>query len=199
MPRRRCWRESPVPNRLLDQSRDYGERVVADYRAGRNSRSRDVGVPEYRIDGDVEFQTMGRVCEVAGCLAVGLDPVEVLNWTRHPDPGFDFQYSGQFIDVKGTWHPKGRRLIWPVSKQHLYANAPFHILMLVKALPFGDPFFGLAWAEGWITKDAFFHAKIEARRDEHRMSNGTWFVDRNRLEGMADLVALQSALGDYAA
>ena len=188
-----------VPNRLLDQARDYGERVVADYKAGRNNRSRDVGVPEYRIDGDVEFQTMGRVCEVAGCLAVGLDPVEVLNWTRHPDPGYDFQYHGKYIDVKGTWHPKGRRLIWPVSKQHLYANAPFHILMLVKALPFGDPFFGLAWAEGWITKEAFYRAKTVARRAEHRMSDGTWFVDKSRLEDMTDLVSPQSDLGDYAA
>lgn len=185
--------EIHVPNRLLGQSRDYGEQVVRDYQAGNYSRSRDVGVPEYRIDGNVNAQTVGRICEVAGCLALGLDP-DVLNWSRRPDRGYDFQYRGRFIDVKGTDHPKARRLIWPVSKRHLYADAPFHLLMLVKMLPFGDPFYGLAWAEGWITKNRFFDIKTEAIREEHRMSDGTWFVDKSRLEDMTELISPQPEL-----
>lgn len=185
--------EIHVPNRLLEQSRDYGEKIVEDFQAGRNSRSRAVGVPDHPIDNNVDMQTMGRVCEVAGCLALGLD-ADVINWSRRPDSGYDFQYHGDFIDVKGTDHPNAQYLIWPVSKRFFFHEAPFNILMMVRALKPDDPFYGTAWVEGWITKEEFFRIKTVATYDEHRLSDGTWFVNKSRLNDMRDLIAPQPGL-----
>ena len=178
-----------MPSRLIDKARDHGDAVVASYTSGRSDASRAVGVPEHRIDGNAVFQTLGRICEVAGCLALGLDADDVLHWMDSADPGWDFQFGQHFIDVKGTWHRNGRRLIWPSSKTHFYHETPSTVLMLVKTVPFGDMFFGTATALGWISKARFFAEKIVAQPgDETHLTIGSWFVDQDNLDPMGSLV-----------
>jgi len=108
---------------LLDRSREFGGRVVASYAAGNKPRSQAVVVKEKPpIGGNVEVQAMARRCECAAAIALGLDPVAVLDWSDSPDRGADFQFGGYDVDVKGTDHPFAQRLIWPVSKKHLYED-----------------------------------------------------------------------------
>ena len=133
-----------VPNRLLDKCRDYGEAVVKSYAAGHNPRSRTFVTPGNPIFDDVNAQMMGKVCECAGALALELEPDEVLNWTSYADKGFDFQYREHFPDVKGTWHPYGKRMIWPIKKNHFFHTTSATLFILVKAKDWEQPDFGLA-------------------------------------------------------
>lgn len=66
---------------------------------------------------DPKIQEVGKACEVALCLHLGLDPAKALDWMCDEEkPGADLHYKGTPIDVKGSPHPKASKLIWPGHK-----------------------------------------------------------------------------------
>ena len=177
-----------VGPKLIARSRDYGKQVVRDYQSGKNEQSRAAGCLGTRpIDNDASAQLMGRLCECAGAMVLGLNPNDVLNWNAHPDSGWDFMFRGEMVDVKGTWVPNGRCLIWPSSKTHFLADVTVDIFLLVKAAPFEHECFGMAAALGWTTKEHFFSHKTEAD-ESSRLDQGTWFMESDDLYPMGALV-----------
>jgi len=156
-----------LPSNLIARCQTYGERVVTDYGVGLNSASRAVST--HGADIDSRVQVLGRVAECAICLWCGLD-VEQLNWTRGCDAGFDVLIEGRYrADIKATTE-RGRLLIWPIGKRHIFQSKQFDMLILARSI--GDDEFSI---RGWCTKRRFEREHLIA--DGLRgISNGTWYV-----------------------
>jgi len=177
-----------VPDRLIDQSRDYGEAKVRYYARGASERSRKAGVPERPIDKDPIAQMMGKLCEVAGAIALGMNPDNDIKWHDYADAGWDFVFNGLRIDVKGTDHPRGKLLIWPSSKTHFYHDVPFNALMMVWAAAENSPLLGYCEARGWVLKDVFAEQHIAAGPNDPRgLEVGTWSLHQKHLEPMSSI------------
>jgi hypothetical protein len=96
-----------------------------------------------------------------------------LNWTGYSDCGFDVLWAGARIDVKWTGQ-RGRCLIWPINKKHIFDQEPFSVLVLVR----GDcPRFTIA---GFVSKTMFGRCKHEAD-GSNGLDRGTWFMHQAEL------------------
>ena len=113
-------------------------------------------------------------CILAVWLGAPLDPL----FDRSLRP-WDMRTRLVRIDVKQT-KLNGRYLIWPLRKNSIFADKDFDVLALVK----ND--WNIGFPQGWIKKWEFFRLKSEAGPD-HKLTCGTWFVDEELLEDMADL------------
>jgi len=170
---------------LLDRSREFGGRVVASYAAGNKPRSQAVVVKEKPpIGGNVEVQAMARRCECAAAIALGLDPVAVLDWSDSPDRGADFQFGGYDVDVKGTDHPFAQRLIWPVSKKHLYEDHAAEVFIGAQNGRGRD--FDKIMIHGFTHKDDF-RARRRTAAGERGIVDGTWYMLFNELVNISIL------------
>ena len=184
METRRKTIDATVPPELLERCWKRGHEIVVGYDEKKWERSRLVGgTGNRKIDNNVEFQSMSRVCECAGAMAMGLDPRAVIKWTDGPDPGWDFIFEKIKIDVKGSW--SGSSLIWPRSKNHLLEGHRADVLMMVwtakkKALNYGQSI-----AHGWVTKENFIRYKLTAPKN-HFLDEGTYYMPAENLCWMDD-------------
>jgi hypothetical protein len=163
-----------LPDALRARSQRWAEQVVADYAAGRKARSRALSCCD--ADSNVRLQAEARMCECAFSLWAGLDPDAALDWGRQCDRGFDLAWRGRRWDVKAT-RMTGRFLLWPVSKNHLYAAKNFDALVLVKH---AVPRFEIA---GWVSK-AHFAAHHRVAGAGHKLFVGTRYVPEDELWDM---------------
>jgi hypothetical protein len=137
---------------------------------------------------------MGKLYEVAAALYFGLNPDDDIRWDRHPDTGSDLFVSVRGFDVKGTCHPRGRLLVWPNSKTHLFEGKNFWGLMLVWANSPRSPLFGRCEIRGWCKKEDFLNNKTEVTgTNKYGLYLGTWYVDQDYLRPMHELLSLTEA------
>ena len=159
---------------LLERCVIFGTEVVSSYAAGNKPQSQAVAVKEKPpIDINPEIQAMARRCECGAALALGLDPKTALDWGNVPDHGGDFDYGGYLIDVKGTDHPFAQRLIWPVSKNHLFDDHPSEVLIAAQNGRHNDD--DKIMIHGWTHKDDFRNRRRTAK-GERGIVDGTWYM-----------------------
>jgi len=161
-----------LPSKLLARCKAYGERVISDYAFGMNTASRSVST--HRADVDSQVQILGRAAECAVSLWCGLD-IEQLNWTRGCDGGFDVLIERIYrADVKAT-SERGRLLIWPIGKRHIFESKQFDLLILVRRSG-ADEFL----IRGWSSKVGF-KRDHEVADGLPGITDGTWYMHERDL------------------
>jgi hypothetical protein len=166
-----------LPDRLRVRCERYGQEVVRSYAAGLNPASR--AVSSHGAERDWDLQARAKMAEVACCLYFGIDPETALNWSQHCDSGFDLDWLGLRIDVK-VMHAGSSFLIWPVNKRHIFDSKRFDVFVLVEERL---PEFALC---GFMRKGDFRARKREAG-EGHKLTPGTWFVERDKLDPIEEL------------
>ena len=164
----------------------FAKEVCASYAAGSKEHSRKLmlsGKPE--IFNNPHVQMVGRIGEVASCLALRMNPVVELNWSDLCDDGKDFMLRRWSVDVKSTDHPRARRLIWPTTKQHFMDKAA-DILIFAKVSMLDD---GCADVDicGFIKKKDFLAICTHAK-GERGIIDGTPYVDKSSLRPIEDII-----------
>jgi hypothetical protein len=176
-----------VPTPWIKRCGEFGRDLANDVRI--NRAGRDDILPEWTSKRD---QGLSKLCEVIGALACEVDP-ETLDWTiGRVDRGHDFALpSGMTIDVKGTWRPNARYLIYPVNKRHLWPNLTVDAFMQVWCEGnTKSKNFGYGEARGWIKRIDFGEMRYTVKKgDGRRFAHGTWCMHERHLMPMAELVA----------
>jgi len=159
-----------LPSDVIERCRHHAARIVADYDAGFNAASRAVST--HGMERNVEWQAHGKMAECAFALWLGVS-LDGLNWSRRPDTGADISFYGFLLDVKATT-ARGRYLIWPIGKRHIFESKRFDALVLVK----GDiPIFEIV---GFIEKRAFAD-RHRVWDGDHGLQPGTWYMAEDEL------------------
>lgn len=169
-----------LPAEFVDMSWGWARRLVEDYAAGRNANSRAVTC--FDAHSNTELQARAKMSECAFALFAGADPKYAIHWGRESDGGNDLNWRGKLWDVKAT-SMRGRFLIWPIAKNHIFESKRFDCLVLVKNEP---PLFVVA---GWIPKKEFAERKRVAT-ENHKLFPGTWHLDETELWGVDLLLEL---------
>jgi hypothetical protein len=169
---------------IMRRCYDHGGMMIAGYTSGRNPRSRSVS--SHGAEDNPMLQAIAKMGECALALWLGLD-LDALNWGEWSDSGWDVEYRGRLrLDAK-TIEMERRYLIWPVNKRYFYDEIKAHVFVLVKHdLP-------LFQIYGWISKFDFKQIRKEAGHD-HKLTEGTWYVDQDDLFKMESLSAYLSLL-----
>lgn len=178
-----------VDNTWISKTRDFATRVCNAYQMGKKEHSKSLaldGKPE--IHNDTRVQFVGRIGEIAACLAFKLDPNIALNWSDTCDNGSDFVYLGQTYDVKSTDHPKAKRLIWPKSKTHFMIKAADVFIMAKVRL---DTFEADVDLVGYTTKHKFFKA-CKYASGEPGIVDGTPYMLDNELSPLEDIINVEA-------
>jgi hypothetical protein len=170
-----------VPKSLVDECLWYGERIVADYAANSAGRARELALDYRGISKSPGAQATAKAAECAFCVYMGLDPHTAVDWSvDHADDGGDIAFKGHRVDVKTTVR-RGQYLIWPKTKNHLFAGKRFSVLALVK----GDAVAAGKDAEfemtGWMLKSDFA-AQRKTASAGHKLDEGTWHVHQSALQ-----------------
>jgi len=168
-----------LPNDVIDRCMRFGCDVVLAYRSGQNANS--LSVSSHGAELNPYLQAQAKAGECAACHFFGL-PIDCLNWRNRPDAGHDLIFAGRRIDVK-TIDADKRFLIWPVRKINLFASKQFDLFVLVCGT-FPQFVFEVA---GFISKSTFA-ARHRVADDRHALAVGTWYMDRNELLPIADLL-----------
>jgi hypothetical protein len=181
-----------VPMLFVERGLQWGDDMVAWYASdeGRRSASRSVS-GGWGVETDPIRQAQGKIGEVAAAICCGLDPEITVNWKTQTggDGGVDIVLQGgTSADVKTTLAPFN--LIWSRAINHLYwdSSKRFEVLISVSIdeIKFCD-----CWIEGWISKQRFFDDKqISDGKNAGRLDVGTWFMRKNTLLNIDDLVAI---------
>jgi len=161
-----------LPDAWIERSRAFAERLIQSYANGESEASRAVSC--FDAERNAEMQANAKMSECAFALFAGLDPETAVHWGARPDKGYDLIWHGKRWDVKAT-HAGGTRLIWPITKNGIFATKPIDALVLVKHKP---PNF---LVRGWIGK-AEFYVRKEIAGEGHKLFPGTWFVDQTVLD-----------------
>lgn len=175
-----------VNRELVSKSADFAKRVCASYIQGRKENSRRLvlnGKPE--IYDNPHVQMIGRIGEIAGCVAFGLDPDNALNWSDECDSGHDFMLRKWSVDIKASDHPRARRLIWPASKEHFMAQAADILILALVKLEDGVADVDVA---GYETKNDFIK-KCRHAKGERGIVDGTPYMDKSDLKPVEDIIA----------
>lgn len=154
----------------------FGHKVCLSYAFGKKETSRNMYVEgKPKIDQNRDIQTAGRMAEVAVCQLLDL-PINNLNWDDKCDRGYDLITPyGATIDVKCSTHPRARKLIWPVSKNHFLDKA-------AKILVFCRVHLSTGTVEivGWVPRDKFIQ-EAETAVGVKGLVDGTRFMDQDKL------------------
>jgi hypothetical protein len=125
-----AWPTVVLPDVWCARCRDFGDAVVCSMREGRSQASRAYAFAG--ADANAELQTHGRLGEVALALLLDLDPDRALDWRVRPGAGHDLVSADRFkVDAK-TIRPHCHRMIWPYSKNDLYADKAFDVMALLR-------------------------------------------------------------------
>jgi hypothetical protein len=123
---------------------------------------------------NIELQAHARMAECAIALHFGLDPRAALHWSDYCDAGFDLRAFGVRWDNKQT--DRGRNLIWPINKRHIYQTKEFDVLGLVRG-PVDERIFIMV---GFTNKPMFWH-EHKVADDAHALDAGTWYMPEAEL------------------
>jgi hypothetical protein len=168
-----------LPPDVIERCERHGQRIVENYRIGRNRGS--LALSSHGAQNNPIVQAEGKMYECAFALWGGLHIEQDVNWSGYSDPGYDFEINGSRFDIKGT-RETGKYLIWPVNKRRLLQNEPFHFLVLVRGRP---PIFEIC---GFISKQGFLSCYCEATENSC-LTPGTWFVHVDRLKPATRLLS----------
>ncbi len=171
-----------LPDHVSARCRQFGREIVEHYSRGGSPNSRAVSYNG--AEQNVEYQTIGKLAECVFAAELDLDPTRVVKWDLEPDRGWDF---GRWlrVDVKATTL-RGRRLIWPLGKRHIFDHKKFDALILVKV----DSAAACGFSAGWILKDDFRREmKVAGADDPTRLHDGTWYVDAADLRPISPFLA----------
>ncbi len=165
---------------------EFAARVVAGYAAGAKEQSRALNVPgKPAIYNDIAAQANGRLAELGFVRALGLSD-DCLNWSDTCDGSYDVKLNNLTIDIKSSTHPRAKRLMWPVSKNHFITETA-DIFVFVKLLRTADG----ATAEicGWIGRHTFLQ-KAKISDGQHNIAKDTRYMNVDELNHIADLISL---------
>jgi hypothetical protein len=154
-----------LPWEWLERCFHWGKQSVGGYERKEKEGSRQYARPG--IAESVDYQSLGKMGEVAFCLWAGIDP-ERLDWGPKTDNGVDIEHLGHKVDVKAS---RTMCLIWPVTKMHFLDRSP------------ADRFVAVNGRErprmvilGWMPRDRFIkHHKVAPPPDH--WDAGTPYMD----------------------
>jgi hypothetical protein len=165
-----------LDNTLIERCYNFGQQMVADYANGFCNAS--LAVSSHDAERNPKIQAKAKMAECAFAIYAGLSPNKV-KWGTGIDAGSDIALGAALIDIKWTAH--GRCLIWPYRKTEFFDSKNFDALVMVK----GDvPVF---WIQGWISKIQF-KAQKQIAGPNHKLTQGTWYIDQDNLWSMEGLV-----------
>lgn len=174
-----------VDQNAVSKAAAFAELVCAAYERGEKENSRVLlllGKPE--IYSNRHVQKVGRVGEIAACLAFRLDPDIALNWSNRCDNGADFRLLKWTVDVKSSDHPNAKRLIWPASKEHFMRQAA-DILIFARVKLFQDNSAEVELA-GYETKRRFID-RCHYALNERGLVDGTPYLFMHELRPVIDI------------
>jgi hypothetical protein len=148
--------------------------------------------PEARMDWRVNWWARQGECWV--CLFLQKDP-GLLDWNEHhPDDGCDILYSPLILQVKATRTFDPPYLMWPVTKNHLWKDARFDIMIGVASANYPEhEIFGWTWKHVFerlrhVAKGHRFNTQYGNRTDAG-LVDGTWYMEPDELWPMSDFYA----------
>jgi hypothetical protein len=159
-----------LPRDVIERCDRHAAQMVADYRAGRNAAS--LAVSTHGMQFNAAGQAHAKKGECAFAIWLGL-PLDVLHWGRDCDDGSDVTFFTAQIDVKAT-QPRGRFLIWPIGKRHIFDSKRFNMLALVK----GD---GECFTIAGFVEKSDFALWHHVWNEPHGLQAGTWFMREEEL------------------
>lgn len=174
------WRLSAE---LADRCDGFAADLVTRRLMGDYPEAARAAIVEKGCDWSAAAMSRARRAECAFALRVGLDPLEVLNWSTEEsaDPGFDLLVDRLRVDVKSTKFG-GRFLLWPRARD---GGGPYCGPVRFQALGFVRGA-GREWEiVGWISARAFLAGKRVAD-DRSGLLPGTWYLEARDLWPMAD-------------
>jgi len=166
-----------LSHETIDRCWDFAKRAVAGYAAGRKTTALSMDGAER----NVKLWAHSRMGECAFAQWTG-QSIDALDWSDYPDDDSDIDFESLRVDVKAT-QPHCRYLIWPLSKNDMFATKDFDLLVLVKGNL--DGLFSIA---GLIEKENFAaHHHIAVEPIANKVSTwtglwpGTWYMDEEEL------------------